>query len=611
MRRTAVVAGCLFALTVVLYARTTAYEFVIWDDQANIYANPRMAADSPGGAAAFWREPVGGLYVPVTYTAWWLLARLAGTVTRPGVHPGPIVDPAPFHAANVLAHAAAVVLAFLLLHRLLGRRSPAGAAAGAALFALHPLQVEPVAWATGLKDVLSGALGLGALLLHLRFVELRGQGRGRAAALAWAAGFLAFAGAVLAKPQAVALPLIAALLVMLTAPGTSRRGVAGPLLPHLVLAFASMAITLGTQTEEDAVLSWTPAPLAARPLLALDALGFYAAKVLWPAPLAIDYGRTPHAVLSRFPAVPFVLIPLALAALVLRLRSDRAVHRAASGMALLAVLPVLGLVPFAFQSQSTVADRYAYLSLAGVGLSLGAWVAAGRGVGRLAVAGVVLAAFAAAGQLQMPRWRTNDSLFRHALAVNPESVSATYDLALSASYAGRYDEAIGLYTRAVEIRDDFYHAHHNLGVAHNHLGRFEEALPHFARARELRPAAPDVLLNTALALRRLARHDEAIDVLRELVKVQPDAPRPWIDLGMACLETARPEEAARAFGEAAALAPAEPMPQHLLSAALRSLGRTGEGRAAAARALELARATPGFPPQALAQLEDDLRAYGP
>jgi tetratricopeptide (TPR) repeat protein len=610
MRREATVAVCLFALTVLLYARTTGHEFVIWDDQANIYANPFLSAESPGGLLFFWREPFGSLYVPVTYTAWWLLARTAGTTTLPGVHPGPIVDPFPFHAANVLVHAVAVVLAFLLLHRLLRRRSLAGAAAGALLFAVHPLQVEPVAWATGLKDLLSGALALAALLLHVRFAELRAAGATRAAAAAWTAGLLLFATAALAKPQAVVLPLLAALLVPLAALGTTRRGILVPLAPHLAMAVALTASTLGMQSGEDAVLSWTPAPLAARPLVALDALGFYVAKIAWPAGLAIDYGRTPQMVLPRFPAAAFWAIPLAVGAFVMRVRADRATHRAAFGAATLALLPVLGLVPFAFQAQSTVADRYAYLSLAALGLSLGAWVAAGSRW-RLAAAGGSLAAFAVVGQAQVPRWRTNDALFAQALAVNPKSVSATYDLALSASYAGRFEEAIRLYARTIELRDDFYHAHNNLGVALNHLGRFEEALPHLARARELRPGAPDVLLNIALALRRLARHDEAVDVLRELVRVQPDAPRPRMELGLTLLEAARLEDAASAFGGAAALAPGDPLPQRFLAVAQGGLGRSDEARAAAARAVELARAAPDFPPQVLAQLEEELRALEP
>jgi tetratricopeptide (TPR) repeat protein len=622
------------ALAVTVFGRTIAHDFLVRDDDDNIYLNTGIDTDSLSGVPGFWTAPTHGLYIPVTYTVWALIARVSGRTTIPEAHEGEIVSPALFHGANVLLHVASVALVLSLIHRGLGRRDLPAAALGAALFAIHPLQVEAVAWATGLKDVLSALLALSSLALFSRAAELRAE-TGKLPRLLYALSLAAFAGGVLAKPQVVVLPAIAAAFAA-GVEGRPTRATLTALIPFFALGGVFAWATIGQQSEPDAFFPLVPPPLWQRPLVALDALGFYAWKLVWPASLTIDYGRNPDVALASALARPLWIVPLCAAFAVSRIRTGRRVAAAALGIAVLGVLPVLGLVPFGYQGHSTVADRYVYLSLFGCGLALAAWIASVRTPTARWVAVAALAALTIVSARQVSWWQTSSSLFRRALEVNPSDVASAYNLALAASNAGRFDEALEGYRRTIAMKEDLFQAHNNIGVILTRRGQFEEALPHLRRAAELEPAelraknnlgvallrtgrfeeavacyrdmaairpdSPEILVNLAVALGRSGRLDETIEVLGEAIRLKPDWPRPRTELAGAYMAQERYQDAARVYRECVAADPQNPDPHWLLAQALAAAGEREAARDAVARALELATSIPGYPPERIEQM---------
>src|SRR5215218_1208652 len=163
--------ACLVAgLSLLAYLPVLGHGFVEWDDRAVIAANPRLLAPTAEGLARYWTDlrPHQEFYAPVNYTAWWLVAHVAGRYSP--AHGAVVLRAWPFHAANWLAHAGSAVVVLLLLHRLVRHRW--AACAGALLFALHPVQAEPVAWASTMYTPLSGLFSLLALWQYVRYSDL-------------------------------------------------------------------------------------------------------------------------------------------------------------------------------------------------------------------------------------------------------------------------------------------------------------------------------------------------------------------------------------------------------------------------------------------------------
>jgi protein O-mannosyl-transferase len=372
--RTAVFVGCVLPFLQVL-----SHGFIGVDDQMHTYLNPFLNGRAPGGIWTFWTSAYGGLYIPVTYTAWAVIHAMGGG--------GATWNALPFHCTNLILHAVNSLLAFELLRDLLVsmQSSPArlrkaansdpgkdvrlviAAALGALWFALHPLQVEPVAWVSGLKDVLSGTFSLLSLLLFLK----GGHDGANRMPLRFLGGLALMALAVLSKPSAVILPLLGYVLSLLIAAPAKRVWWMGrAAIAVLVVSVPALFVTTAAQPLPEGnfvVLLW------ARPLVALDALAFYLHKTIFPIGLTLSYGRTPRAALATHGWAYWTwMLPAALAlALALAWWKGRRLF----GLAWVSLIgflffclgffPVLGLIPFGYQTLSTVSDRYAYLSLLG------------------------------------------------------------------------------------------------------------------------------------------------------------------------------------------------------------------------------------------------------
>ena len=424
--------------TLLVYREVGTFSFVNFDDDLYVYENPRITEGLSWSSAA-WAFTTG--HAQVWIPATWLSLQADAALSGPG--------PAGFHRTNLGLHLLSVVLVWLLARRLTG--DVPAATLAAALFGVHPLNVEAVAWITGRKDVLMAPLLFGSVLAWLSMT-----GRAR-----WpVVGTLAVL-AMLAKPAAVVVP---GLLLLATLWESSRAGPAGAARRPGVgswgflaaLSAAAGAVALATvRLARGGDLGVPPPESPAQRLAeAVTGVGRYLERLVWPRHLSVRY---PESGLETSPAVAVVLglVLLALTAAVVLGR--RRVPLAAFGWFwfLLCLLPSSGLVQ---GGQLPQGDRYVYVGAVGLwiaGSAALARAAAGRARGRwlvLALAAALTAGAAAAASRQVAVWRNGEALWRHALAVTRDNDIAHQNLAVLLDTAGRPEEALSQVEAAIAIR---------------------------------------------------------------------------------------------------------------------------------------------------------------
>ena len=599
----------LTLLVLAVFGRTLSYPFVPYDDALNLTENPLIVAPSAAPLQAIWQAPFSKLYIPVVYSIWYGLTKVAGAaISVDGVL---TFAAPPFHTLNVVLHLWSTLWVLALLRRYV--HSPVAVALGAAVYAVHPLQVEAVAWASGGKDTIFAALAWPALWGFVRFCQ-----RGRVSSAVWAT--LCFGLALLAKPTAVVLPGAALVLSWglrygpnKLAAGSRRRGLAlsgGWLLLALPLAWMTMEVQ--PPTAAAAAISF-----GQRCLIAIDTAGFYLWRMLLPWPLTVDYGRTPQFVLEDvWHWLPHLLAVL-LGLLCTRFRPGLLLP---SLFILAALLPVLGFVSFDFQVNSTVADRYMYLPVFGFALALAwavdavlgmQWTSRVRGVrGVRAVRAcygcfaAVVAAYACLSWVQAGFWRSGESLFEHALQVNPRSPLVHHCYGAALVQAGQLDAALEHFHAALRQRPVFRPVQYNLGVVLERQERLEAALEAFMQLQsELKTwppafiyahpteADPEMFEAPARAARLLKRYELAASVLRTAQELFPNRPQVYWHQALLAADQGQKSAAALAFRHALALSPD--------SAAIHAsygdvLEAQGDFRAAEQEYLKALQLQPGF-----------------
>ena len=488
-------------------------DFTWWDDHMTIHHNPRLNPPSVEGVAHYWLRPHMSLYVPVTYTAWSAVAAVA--YGHGSGYVGVQLSPVPFHAASLLVHATSATLVFLILVRLCGRVLPG--VGGALLFAVHPVQVEPVAWASGLKDLLAGMFALLALLHYVRF---RQHEDARQRKLSYGVATLAAALAMLAKPSAVVTPVLAGVIDWFFLRTTPRKTMVA-ITPWLVM---SVVVAVVAKLVQPA-LAVERTPLWARLFIAGDALAFYLKHLVYPAPLAVDYARTPEFVMESGAIRYTWLLPAVVGAAVVLARKSHPWLVAAALVFLVSLSPVLGLVPFEFQTYSTVADHYLYLAMLGPALAVAFALSRMTPMAAAPVGLIPLILIALLTVRQVPRWHDDPTLWLHNASVNPRSWLAANNLGAYFTMVGDAERAYAACTRAVELNPDAISAHENLALYHFTRANYGQAADHLRRAiasaEKLAPAARPEMRSTYLNLARtldlLGRPEEAASVRRTIV----------------------------------------------------------------------------------------------
>lgn len=476
--------------TLLVFYPVYGHDFVSWDDTHNLAANPDMVSPSWEKVKWYWQHSYKDLYIPVTYTLWAGVASLAQINVGGGVQ----LNPAVFHALNSFLHVASAIVVFAILRRLIG--NVWAALLGALFFAVHPVQVEPVAWVSGMKDVLSGLLALVAVLGYILFAQSN--------KLWWHAfATAAFVLAMLAKPSAVVVPFVVLIIEWLVLKRGLRDAIVGPALWFL---FALPVVVVGMNVQQ-ASLPFVP-PIWARPVVAMDALSFYLMKLVAPLHLSIDYGRTPQWLWSSWQIWVTWLVPVMVALVALWIVWRWKFVLIAAGLAVMAValLPVLGLVPFDFQNFSTTADHYLYFAMLGPALIVAAVVH--RWMKRAVIGAVVVWILFLALQSHLQSWVWHDSqtLFEHTLETNPRSLAGLVNLgkyyadqgpplAQPGSYEAAEEslrKALSLYEKAVkywpkdeQAKSGLANTHATLGWVMVKQGKIDSALAEFEAAVKL------------------------------------------------------------------------------------------------------------------------------
>ena len=538
----------LVLLTAVSYAPALLWGGFVWDDR--VVTDAKVLRDA-SGVWRIWFSPADlklweGHYWPLVYTSFWVERRLWG------------LNPAGYHLVNVVLH----IVNALLLWRLLARLEAPGAWLVAAVFAVHPVHVESVAWVIERKDLLSGLFYLTACL-----VWTRGGALPRLWSRDYSLSLGLFALGMLCKSIVATLPV--ALLLLHWQRGGSATRAARRLLPFfgvaLTLALADLAFV---RAREASAFDYA---LLERLLIAAQALWFYLGKLLWPVELAVIY---PHWEVGAGNLAGWVCAfgAAALGAVLWGWR--RPLGRGPlAGMLFFGatLLPVLGLVDYGYMRFSFVADRYQYLASAGalavlIGLAargMERWRAGlsgpvADGVLRWAATGLAAALLIALGALtwrQASIYRDDVTFFQHILSHNPTAHSAQYNLGNALLNAGRPKEALEAYRVAMEQDPDSADAYSNTGRAFMDLNRLDEAVKWLQRALELDPRHEVSWQNLALARIRQQRFEEALALYQHLLSIAPGNVGAHSGLGVVLHYLGRSEEALRSVDRALALDP--------------------------------------------------------
>ncbi len=528
----------LLAACLAVYWPALRGEFV-WDDRMNIVENE--AVRSPGGLTAIWTEPgAQPQYFPLTYSLFWLEHRLFGLET------------AGYHLVNVLLHACSAFLLWLAL----GRLGLPGALTAALLFALHPVQVESVAWISELKNVLSGLLFMASLLAWLSLSPDAAVDRPTPGRRAWMAAFLLFCLGMLAKTSGMGLPLVF-LGVAWWKRGRITRNDLAALAPFVaVSAILPLAVLWRERVDVNLDPHFFGLPVHHRILLAGRVFWFYLARVILPGRFSFIY---PRWIID--PGSPRAwLFPLAAAGLAIMLwrlrgRLGRGPLAALASFAFL-IAPFLGLVPFYFNRYSYVADHFVYLGAIPV-LALAVATASrifpglqpSRSTRRLS-AGlwcILAIGLGLSARNRAAVFDTQELLWRDTIAANPSALMAYNNLGNHLLETGRVGESVRQFEDAAGARPRVPGGNYNLGNALVEAGREAEAEAAYRREIERHPGNVEAMNNLGTLLVRRERPLEAAGVLARAASIRPGDAGILTNLGFALLLGGRPDDANRAF----------------------------------------------------------------
>ncbi len=577
---------------------------IVWDDDAwTVHLRPLF--ESRSALWQIWTNPTAlQQYYPVTGTTFWLDHHLWGDWTLP------------YHIQNVLLHAVAALLFWKVLRLL----DVPGAWLAAALFALHPMMVESVAWLAERKNVLSLAFFLGAVVSYLHYVSVWKAWVPTRSQWWYAAALVLFLVALLAKVTAYVFPPTILLLCWWKC-GRIRRSEIVRLAPFFVFSIGVGWFVGWVEKHHVGAegADWE-ATFAERLLLAGRAIWFYPGKLLWPADLRFMYPRwRPDAGAPEEWILPLLVVGAAIALWHFRARIGRGVFIAVFFF-LGTIFPVLGFLNVYGMRFASVADHWVYMS------SLAVFALVAGGVARLAdrlqsprvlptFAAVVLPVLALLSWRAAGQYRDVETLWLSTSAKDPEHWMPQYHLGLHYMQQGRVEEALARYQQSVKRNPTHAIAYSNIGVALLNLGRDAEAISAFRKALDLGAKITEVRYNLALALLRRGHLDEGIVALRQAIAADPERAVYHFTLAGAWLRQNLPDEAAASFREAIRIDPAYGAAHVSLGNLLFKSGRAEEALEHYRRAVEInpgeavAKANVGAVLLQLGRLEEAAEAF--
>ena len=508
-----IIGVCLFlaVLTWAVFGRTLWHDFINYDDPRYVYENTKIISGLSFSGIAWAFSHIHSMnWHPLTTISHMLDCQLYGLNT--GWH----------HFTNVLLHTLAAILLFLALQQMTGAlwRS----AFVAAVFAIHPLRVESVAWIAERKDVLSGVCFMLTLLAYVYYTRAPSLRRYLVVALMFVLGLMS-------KPMLVTLPLV--LLVLDYWPlcrigcqaSDGRRQLLMPVLEKIPLIALSAASSVVTFLVQKNAVGWTEdLPILERINNAVVSYVLYIWQMFWPVDLAVFY---PHPE-NRLPVLEIVsclLLLICITVTAIALRKQQPYLLTGWLWYLGMLVPVIGLVQVGWQGR---ADRYTYLP------QIGLYIAATWAVTDLTAlyrhqratlstaAVLVIGALSLCAWVQTSYWRDSETLFRHALAVTTNNDVAENNLGIVFLGQGKVDEAISLLQAAVDLRSDNSPAHENLAKALLQKGQVADALVHYRKLLELQPDNMEVHNIVGTVLVQQSRVQEGVEEWQKVLSVEPD-----------------------------------------------------------------------------------------
>jgi Flp pilus assembly protein TadD len=584
----------LIFATLAVFFPVRNYDFVSWDDDFHVYDNPYLNPVTVENTLHFWQEPYKRLYVPVTYTLWSCLGWLSRFF--PAEPYG--LNPHIFHTANLILHLLNTLIVFSFLRLLLTygfkdgenqreNRDPSkidlAAGLGAFIFALHPLHVEPVAWVTGMKDILSCMLSLLAVREYLAYsIAAKGMNENFNKPVHYILAGVAYILAVLAKPVAVVLPLVALIL--------DRWAVKRPIKDSAVslagwfIAAGLFAIVAKTVQQSGANIA--SAPLWARPFIAGDALAFYLYKLAVPWQLGIDYGRSPGFVMKQWWIYFTWVVPFALVYGICLVKK-REPWLVSIGILFASLLPVLGFVPFVFQNHSTVSDHYLYFPMLGASVLI-SWIFLNHRTRLvMTVFALVIVLFGIRSAFLVSTWKNETALYQNALKVNPVSALSHNNLGNTMKIQGRFAEAAYHYKKTVEIQPKSVNALFNLGFIYAREGKWDKSIYHYKKAIDIWPYEAKWHNNLGVALAEKGKFDEAASHYRKALGIKPDDANAYNNLGVALEKQGKLDEAIVHYKKAINLQPNDANAHANLGIAFSKQEKYNEAIASFRRALRI------------------------
>jgi tetratricopeptide (TPR) repeat protein len=586
----------LIAVTVVVYTAVRRHGFVNLDDPRYVTENAVVAAGLTW-RGALWAFTTGyaSNWHPLTWLSHMLDVQLYGM--QAGGH----------HLTSLLLHIANTLLLFGVLYRMTG--AVGRSAFVAALFAVHPLHVESVAWVAERKDVLSTLFWMLTLWTYVSYVRQPQWNR-------YVLVIVCFALGLLAKPMLVTLPCVLLLLDYwplgrMTPDHARGRNSAGVMprsprltipwhllrekLPLVALALASSVITFVVQQQGGSVAGLEDIPLVNRAENALTSYVAYIWKMLWPARLGAFY-PFPIA-LASWQVISAAAILIGASAVAIRERRRHPFLVVGWFWYLGTLVPVIGLVQVGGQA---MADRYTYIPLVGLFVivawgvpallerrSMGHRPAEGfQWIALVTVAGFVIAALTLAARAQVQHWRHSIAIWEHTLQVTDENSVARNSLGGYLIVVGRAGEALPHLLEAVRIDPNSAGAHNNLGAALIQQGKVSESVPHFAKAASLSPEYADAHHNLGVALDRQGHLDAAIQELGKAVRLTPQQAMWHYQLGEMLARQGKVDEAMVHYLEALRLQPRHAQAHVGVGNVLSRQGRTDEAIAHYLQALQ-------------------------
>jgi tetratricopeptide (TPR) repeat protein len=544
----------------------------IWDDDRYVTNNPLLTA--PDGLRHIWFSfDSPSQYFPLTYTSFRIERSLWG------------LRPFGYHLTNLLLHIANV----LLLWRLLARLNVPGALLAAGIFALHPVQVESVAWITERKNLLMGFFFLLALIAWTAFVDERTRQRRRFYTLA----LVFYSLALFSKATACTLPAALVLILWLQKKPVNRERVI-QISPFVLLGLLMGLLVRwwehyhqGTQGAEFAI------GLRERLLIASHAVWFYASKLIWPSQLTFTYPRW-HVAVNDPLAYGWLVGLIGIFAVIFFAR--RIVGRGpevAVAFFIATLSPLLGFVMLYTFRYSFVADHYQYIASIGLiallAATLSKLASQCRASWHLEVASAALLFLLLGGLTshQTKIYHSVETLWTDTLAKNPDSWLAHNNLGVELLGKGQLDDAMIHFQKTLAIKPDHAEAQNNLGNVFFGKGQMDEAVAHYQKALEIKPDYASAHNNLGNVFLGRGELNQSIAHYLKAIEIRPNLAEAHNNLGLVYREQGKIEEAIRRYQRALALRPDYAEAHYNLAKALLQLGRRDEARAHLTEALRI------------------------